>query len=77
LTDGTSGANDADMNSNLQNATNGQTGRPSSNHPNIVLFCFADGHALPLSQSIDTGVYMRAISPAGTLFGQPVDGDVK
>jgi hypothetical protein len=79
LTDGTgTGAspNDADMNSNLQNATNGKTARPSSNHPNIVLFCFADGHALPLSQSIDIGVYMRAITPGGSLFGQVVDGDV-
>jgi prepilin-type N-terminal cleavage/methylation domain-containing protein len=80
LADGTAtggSPNDADMNSNLTNALIGQTARPSSNHPTIVLFCFADGHALPLSQNIDIGVYMRAISPAGTLFGQPVDGDVK
>jgi prepilin-type N-terminal cleavage/methylation domain-containing protein len=77
LTDGTAGSNDADMNSNLTNATNGATARPSSNHPNIVLFCFADGHALPLSQNMDIGVYMRAISPAGSLYGQPVDGDVR
>jgi hypothetical protein len=76
LTDGTAGANDADMNSNLLAALNGQTARPSSNHPGIVLFCFADGHALPISQNIDIGVYMRAISPAGSLYGQPVDGDV-
>jgi|HubBroStandDraft_6_1064221.scaffolds.fasta_scaffold42052_2 prepilin-type N-terminal cleavage/methylation domain-containing protein len=69
--------NDADMNSNLSTAVNGKTARPSSNHPNIVLFCFADGHALPLSQNIDIGVYMRAISPGGSLFQQPVDGDVK
>jgi prepilin-type N-terminal cleavage/methylation domain-containing protein len=67
---------DADLNSNLLTAQNGQTARPSSNHPGIVLFCFADGHALPLSQSVDIGVYMRAISPGGTLYGQPVDGDV-
>ena len=45
--------------------------------PNIALFCFADGHALPLSQNIDVGVYMRAISPAGSLYGQTVDGDVR
>lgn len=80
LTDGTTSGgspNDADINSNLQNATNGQTARPSSNHPGIVLFCFADGHAQPLSQNVDIGVYMRAISPGGTLFGQPVDGDVR
>jgi prepilin-type N-terminal cleavage/methylation domain-containing protein len=77
LTDAATGVPDADMNSNLQNATNGGTARPSSNHPNIVLFCFADGHALSLSQSIDIGVYMRAISPAGSLYGQTVDGDVK
>jgi len=80
LTDGgaaTPAPNDADMNSNLTNATNGATARPSSNHPGIVLFCFADGHALPLSQNIDICIYMRAISPAGSLYGQPVDGDVK
>jgi len=45
--------------------------------PGIALFCFADGHALPLSQTVDVGVYMRAISPAGSLYGQTVDGDVK
>jgi hypothetical protein len=45
--------------------------------PIIALFCFADGHALPLSTSIDIGVYMRAISPADSLYGQPVDGDVR
>ncbi len=51
--------------------------RPSSNHPGVVLFCFCDGHALPLSQNIDTLVYLRAISPAGTSWGQPaIDGDV-
>jgi prepilin-type N-terminal cleavage/methylation domain-containing protein len=77
LTDGTTGANDADINSNLQNATIGATARPASNHPGIALFCFADGHALPLSQNIDIGVYMRAITPAGSYFGQPVDGDVR
>ncbi len=43
------------------------------NHPHIALFCFADGHALPLSQTVDIGVYMRAISPAGSLYGQTVD----
>ncbi len=68
---------DADINSNLQNQPQGTWARPASNHPGIALFCFADGHALPLSQNIDIGVYMRAITPAGSLFGQPVDGDVK
>jgi prepilin-type N-terminal cleavage/methylation domain-containing protein len=78
LTDGgTPPVPDADINSNLQNQMQGTAARPSSNHPGIALFCFADGHALPLSQNIDIGVYMRAITPAGSLFGQPVDGDVK
>jgi prepilin-type N-terminal cleavage/methylation domain-containing protein len=76
LTDGP-GMNDADINSSLTGAVDGQSARPSSNHPGIALFCFADGHALPLSQTVDILVYMRAISPAGTLWGQPVDGDVK
>jgi hypothetical protein len=69
LTDGP-GANDATINSNLTTAAIGASPRPSSNHPGIVLFCFADGHALPLSQTIDPLVYMRAISCAGSLYGQ-------
>jgi prepilin-type N-terminal cleavage/methylation domain-containing protein len=77
LTDGP-GKNDATINSNLTSAVIGQTPRPSSNHPGIVLFCFCDGHALPLSQNIDTLVYLRVISSAGTAFGQPpIDGDVR
>jgi len=77
LTDTPGSLIDADMNANLLTALQGQAARPSSNHPGIVLFCFADGHALPLSQSINIGIYMRAISPAGSLYGQIVDGDVK
>jgi prepilin-type N-terminal cleavage/methylation domain-containing protein len=77
LTDGP-GHNDATINSNLTSAINGQSPRPSSNHPGIALFCFCDGHALPLSQNIDILVYLRAISPAGTFWGQPpIDGDVR
>jgi prepilin-type N-terminal cleavage/methylation domain-containing protein len=76
LTDGPR-FNDADPNSNLLSATNGQTPRPSSNHPGVFCVCFCDGHALPLSQNMDTGVYMRSLSPAGTLYGQLTDGDVK
>ncbi len=76
LTDGT-GFNDADPNSNLLTATNGQAPRPAANHPGVFCVCFTDGHASPLSQNMDSGVYMRALSPAGTLFGQPTDGDVK
>jgi prepilin-type N-terminal cleavage/methylation domain-containing protein len=77
LTDGTAGAPDADPNSNLLSAINGQTPRPASNHPGVFCVCFTDGHAAPLSQNMDVGVYMRALSPAGTLFGQPTDGDVR
>jgi prepilin-type N-terminal cleavage/methylation domain-containing protein len=76
LTDG-AGFNDATPNSNLLSAINGRTPRPSSNHPGVFCVCFTDGHATPLSQNMDAGVYMRALSPAGTLYGQPTDGDVK
>jgi prepilin-type N-terminal cleavage/methylation domain-containing protein len=76
LTDGP-GHNDATINSNLTGAISGQSPRPSSNHPGIALFCFADGHALPLSQNIDMLVYVRAFSSAGSFWGQAVDGDVK
>jgi hypothetical protein len=43
----------------------------------VSLFCFADGHALPISQNIDMLVYVRAMSSAGSFLGQAVDGDVK
>jgi hypothetical protein len=67
----------AAINSSVLTAPVGQTSRPSSNHPGISCFCFADGHALPLSQNIDSGVFMRALSPAGSLYGQQInDGDV-
>jgi hypothetical protein len=39
--------------------------------------CFCNGHARALSQNMDINVYMRALSPAGTVYGQPLDGDVK
>jgi prepilin-type N-terminal cleavage/methylation domain-containing protein len=77
LTDGTAGANDAIPNSNLLTATNGRTPRPASNHPGVFCVCFTDGHATPLSQNMDQGIYARALTPAGTLYGQPTDGDVK
>jgi hypothetical protein len=67
----------ATINSNVLTATVGQAARPSSNHPGIVCFCFVDGHALPLSQNMDAGVYMRAITPAGTRYGQQIDGDIR
>jgi hypothetical protein len=69
--------NDANLNSNVLNAPNGWTARPSSNHPGVILFGFVDGHAAPLSSLMDIRVYTRAISPAGSLYGQPLDGDVK
>jgi prepilin-type N-terminal cleavage/methylation domain-containing protein len=71
------GHNDATINSNLTSAVNGQSPRPSSNHPGIAIFCFTDGHALRLSQDTDILVYARAISCAGSFWGQPIDGDVR
>jgi hypothetical protein len=68
---------DANIDSNLLTATNGWVARPSSNHPNLVLVCFVDGHALPLSRDIDIRVYTRTLSPAGKVYGQPADGAVK
>jgi prepilin-type N-terminal cleavage/methylation domain-containing protein/prepilin-type processing-associated H-X9-DG protein len=67
----------AAINSNLTTAKNGAYCRPSSNHPGVAIVCFADGHALPLSENIDPLVYGRLITSAGSLFGQFVgDGDV-
>ncbi len=64
------------INTNLTSAINGANCRPASNHPNVALVCFCDGHALPLSQNIDPFVYGRLVSSAGSLYGQFVgDGD--
>jgi hypothetical protein len=68
---------DANLNSNVLTAPNGWTARPSSNHPGIIVFCFVDGHALPLSTQTDSRVYARAISPNGSRCGQAIDGDVR
>lgn len=39
---------------------------PSSLHPGIVVTCFADGRARPISDNIDNYVYMRLVSSGGT-----------
>ncbi len=50
--------------------------RPAGNHGGVVNVAFCDGRALPISDTIDTFVYMRMLSPDGGNHGQPVDGDV-
>jgi prepilin-type N-terminal cleavage/methylation domain-containing protein len=85
LTDTPGGTgNDATPDSNLiagtlggQTAVNGLSPRASANHPGVFCVCFCDGHATPLSVNMDTSVYVRALSPQGTLYGQPIDSDVK
>jgi hypothetical protein len=70
--------NNSAINTNLTSAVNGADCRPSSNHPNVALVCFCDGHALPLSQDIDPFVYGRLVSSAGSLYGQFVgDSDAR
>jgi prepilin-type N-terminal cleavage/methylation domain-containing protein len=67
----------AAINTNLTSAVNGANCRPASNHPNVALVCFADGHALPLAESIDPFFYGHLVSSAGSLYGQFVgDSDV-
>jgi prepilin-type N-terminal cleavage/methylation domain-containing protein len=43
---------------------------PGSLHPGIVNMAFADGRARPLSEQIDSGVYIRLLTPAGSKRGQ-------
>lgn len=49
--------------------------RPSSFHAGGILnICYADGHAVAISDSIDPSVYARLLTPAGETYGQaPVD----
>lgn len=39
---------------------------PSSNHPAVVNFTFADGRVKNLSENISPGVYLRLMTPSGT-----------
>jgi prepilin-type N-terminal cleavage/methylation domain-containing protein/prepilin-type processing-associated H-X9-DG protein len=44
--------------------------RPSSNHTGSVNVIFCDGHGGSLAESVDATVYLRLLSPAGSLYGQ-------
>jgi hypothetical protein len=43
---------------------------PSSNHEGFVTAIFADGHGQGLSDQIDPLVYVRIMTPSGSLYGQ-------
>ncbi len=38
---------------------------PSSNHPGVVIHCFADGHGRPVNDNIDANVYLHGITISG------------
>ncbi|MEY2724277.1 MAG: hypothetical protein RLZZ458_144 [Planctomycetota bacterium] len=44
----------------------GVTPFPTSNHPGLVVMAFCDGTVRSIADSIDTGVYTRLMTPAGT-----------
>lgn len=62
-------------NSNIssQSAGQGASWRPSSSHVggNVNVY-YCDGHAKSLASNVDTGVYMRLMTPSGTRYGQNV-----
>lgn len=60
------------INGNLRNATDGQSPRPASLHPNAVNISFADSSCRVVSQDIDETVYMRLLTPFGNSRGQDI-----
>jgi len=44
--------------------------RPSSLHLGTVNFAFCDGSVKPISENIDTGVYLRLLTPDGKTYNQ-------
>jgi prepilin-type processing-associated H-X9-DG protein len=48
---------------------------PSSRHPGTFNVGFCGGNVKSVSQSIDFGVYVRLVTPAGTKYGQAPVGD--
>ncbi|MBA3312795.1 MAG: DUF1559 domain-containing protein [Planctomycetota bacterium] len=54
--------------------SNGLVPAPSSNHQGSVNVIWADGRGTTLSEDIDPLVYVRLLTPGGSLYGeQPVD----
>ena len=48
----------------------GQTPRPSSQHPGSVNVCYADGHCTSISDAVDPEVYFKLLTPNGVKYGQ-------
>ena len=48
-----------------KNATDGRAPFPNSRHVGIVVASFADGGVKTLSENIDTGVYIKLLTPSG------------
>jgi prepilin-type N-terminal cleavage/methylation domain-containing protein len=60
------------INGSLNAAIDGQSPRPSSLHPGVVIVTFCDNHTKTISQNIDDGVYAALVSAQGGAYGQPV-----
>ena len=39
---------------------------PNSNHPGVIVMAFCDGTVRPIAETIDTNVYTRLVTPAGS-----------
>lgn len=48
----------------------GKSPSPGSTHGNAVNIVFADGSAQPISEEIDPLLYLRLLTPGGTMFGE-------
>ena len=60
------------INGDLNAAVDGQSPRPSSLHPGVVIVMFCDNHGKTISQNIDDVVYASLISSNGGDYGQPI-----
>lgn len=63
---------DSRINGQLATATAGQSPRPASFHPSIVVVIMGDGSGRSLAQSIDDTVYARLITSNGNRYQQQV-----
>jgi len=64
----------AKINGNLNGAINGQSPRPSSLHPGVVVCGLADGSVKTIQQGIDDTIYAALFTSDGASYGQLILG---
>ncbi|HVJ79746.1 MAG TPA: DUF1559 domain-containing protein [Planctomycetia bacterium] len=62
------------INGDLSGANEGLYPYPTSLHPGVVNILMADGHARPISEAVDSGVWAKLVTPNGSRLVRPSDG---